>query len=100
MNQGTSLSFNRINYETSTLRRSLVYKLREHNVKHPHYATIVAWAEGKKVQIKDNYGKWHIDHIIECHRFDLTKPEEQRKCFHYSNQRPLWAIDNLSRKKS
>lgn len=49
----------------------------------------------------ENHSKdgWHIDHIIECWRFDLSKPEEQRKCFHYSNLRPLWAIDNLSRKK-
>ena len=47
----------------------------------------------------DNYGKWHIDHIIPCYTFDLTKPEEQERCFHYSNQRPLWAVDNLSRQR-
>lgn len=49
----------------------------------------------------DNYGVdgWHIDHIIPCYKFDLTKPEEQRKCFHYSNQRPLWAKENLSRSR-
>jgi hypothetical protein len=47
----------------------------------------------------DNYGKygWHLDHIKECYTFDLTKPEEQQKCFHYTNLRPLWAKDNLSR---
>ena len=43
----------------------------------------------------DNYGKWHIDHKIPCSRFDLKKIEEQKKCFHYTNQQPLWAIDNL-----
>lgn len=45
----------------------------------------------------DNYGEFHIDHIKPCASFDLTDPEEQKKCFHYSNLQPLWAIDNLSK---
>jgi hypothetical protein len=42
-----------------------------------------------------NYGEWHFDHIIPCASFDLTNPNEQKKCFHYSNIQPLWAGDNL-----
>ena len=42
-----------------------------------------------------NYGKWHVDHIKPCASFDLSKPEEQLLCFHYTNLQPLWAIDNL-----
>lgn len=45
-----------------------------------------------------NWGKiWHIDHIIPCAEFDLTDSEQQRQCFHYSNLRPLFARDNLSK---
>jgi len=47
----------------------------------------------------ENHGKWHIDHIRPCASFDLSKPEEQKKCFHYTNLRPLWAEENLRRKK-
>jgi len=41
--------------------------------------------------------EWHIDHIIPCCKFNLSKDEEQRKCFHYSNLQPLWASDNMKK---
>jgi hypothetical protein len=44
-----------------------------------------------------NFKTWHIDHIIPCYKFDLSIPEHQYECFHYTKQRPLWAKDNLSR---
>ena len=43
----------------------------------------------------ENYGQWHVDHIIPCAKFDLSEEVSQRECFHYTNLQPLWAIDNL-----
>jgi hypothetical protein len=40
-------------------------------------------------------GGWHIDHIIPCAAFDLSCPEQQKACFHFSNTQPLWKSDNL-----
>lgn len=45
---------------------------------------------------RENYGEvWHVDHIMPCAIFDLTKPEHQKRCFHFSNLQPLFARDNL-----
>ena len=46
-----------------------------------------------------NYGKWHIDHIKPVTKFDLTKPGELEKCFHYTNLQPMWARDNIRKNK-
>lgn len=40
---------------------------------------------------------WHIDHIQPICSFNLTKEEEQKKCFHYTNLQPLWWYENLSK---
>lgn len=45
----------------------------------------------------DNYGERHVDHIKPCAKFDLSKPDEQRACFHYTNLQPLWAKDNIAK---
>lgn len=45
----------------------------------------------------DNMGEWHLDHKKPCVLFDLTKDDEQKKCFHYTNIQPLWSNDNLKK---
>lgn len=46
----------------------------------------------------DNYGKyWEVDHIIPCAKFDLTDPEQQKICFHYTNLQPLECSVNRSK---
>jgi hypothetical protein len=40
---------------------------------------------------------WQMDHIIPCSSFNLLDPDQQQKCFHYTNLQPLWAKDNLAK---
>lgn len=51
------------------------------------------WGRGMSWQNQGLNG-WHIDHKIPCANFDLSKPEEQKNCFHYSNLQPMWAKEN------
>jgi hypothetical protein len=63
------------------------------------WPTLFAWIEGK-FQLGmtwNNHGLWHIDHIIPCVAFDLTKPVHQKTCFHYKNLQPLWGIENIKK---
>lgn len=47
----------------------------------------------------DNYGKWHVDHIIPISKFNITSVNDESflECWSLNNLRPLWAKDNLSK---
>ncbi len=47
----------------------------------------------------ENYGKWHVDHIIPISFFvfDSIDDVEFKMCWRLENLQPLWAKDNLSK---
>jgi hypothetical protein len=48
-------------------------------------------SKGKKV--------WQLDHIIPVNKFDLSKEEDCKACWNYTNLRPSWWEDNIKRSK-
>jgi hypothetical protein len=50
------------------------------------------------VNVQDNYCvDWVIDHIKPCALFDMSDPQQQRDCFHWSNLQPLTCVENSSK---
>lgn len=46
----------------------------------------------------DNHGVyWHIDHVKPCSSFDLTNQDDIKKCFNWSNVRPIEKTINLKK---
>lgn len=45
----------------------------------------------------DNYGQWHVDHILPVASFSFATPDDPgfRACWALTNLRPLWAKDNI-----
>lgn len=86
------------------LRHRIIYALKLSKTKKetPTTKLIGCTIEDLKIYIEsmfsptmtwENYGSyWQIDHIIPCINFDLTKLEEQYKCFHYTNLQPLFTV--------
>jgi len=46
----------------------------------------------------ENHGEvWHLDHVVPCRWFDLTRPDHQKACFHHSNINPEFARLNIAK---
>lgn len=46
----------------------------------------------------NNHGEyWHLDHVKPCESFDLTKTDQLKECFHWSNIQPLRWDKNIKK---
>ncbi|MDE3796955.1 hypothetical protein I7G59_06355 [Sinorhizobium meliloti] len=47
----------------------------------------------------DNYGEWHIDHIVPlaAHNYETPDDIDFKRAWALSNLQPLWAIDNMKK---
>lgn len=86
------------------IKRKEINNIKYHKTLELLGCSIIEFKEHLEKQFKEgmnwnNHKKfgWHIDHIIPTSSFDLSKEEEQKKCFHYINLQPLWWYDNLEK---
>jgi hypothetical protein len=114
-----SLNKDKIEWKLNKIKNNPTYKIKD-NLRHRIYMALKGTVKSKKTidllgtsidnlwnhleksfrpgMTKNNYGKiWHVDHKIPCAAFDLTKPEEQVKCFHFTNLQALFVKENLSK---
>ena len=102
-----------VQYKLTNIIRTRIYRaIKESNTKrHKSIEQLIGCnLDALKVYIESQFDSsmnwdnhsvygWHIDHIKPINTFDLTDIEQQKECFHYTNLRPLWSTDNLTRPK-
>lgn len=98
-----------IEYKIITDSRSRLHRLLKNNSKSLSTLDLIGCSISElKIHLEKqfkpgmswaNHSKdgWHIDHIKPCSSFDFKDPEQQKKCFHFSNLQPLWQKDNLKK---
>lgn len=47
----------------------------------------------------DNYGSWHLDHIMPLSSFDLADRKQFLLACNFTNYQPLWALDNIRKSR-
>lgn len=89
--------------------RTAIYQvLKENNIqKNGHYFEILKYSPEELIvhlenqftdgMTWDNYGKWHVDHIlpISVHNIVEIGDEEFMKCWSLSNLQPMWGEENI-----
>jgi hypothetical protein len=89
--------------------RTAIYQvLKENNVeKNGHYFEVLKYSPEELIshletQFKDgmswdNYGEWHVDHIIPITSFNIQEigDEEFMKCWSLNNLQPMWGEENI-----
>jgi len=96
-----------INFKISRNLRTRIWSVLKGKLKSEHTLELLGCSikqlkEHLHIQFRlgmswSNYGKWEVDHIRPCSNFNLSKTEEQYKCFNYTNLQPLWEKDNLAK---
>lgn len=88
-----------------------IYKLLKNNKMNLHWHELVEFNASELIEHLekqftpgmswDNYGEWHIDHIIPIAVWNYTSAEDKefKLCWSLSNLQPLWASDNQSKGK-
>ena len=89
--------------------RTAIYQvLKERNIqKNGHYFEILNYTPEQLIEhlenkftgdiTWDNYGEWHVDHIIPISSFDIKEigDKEFNKCWALENLQPLWGDENI-----
>jgi hypothetical protein len=94
----------------SNFRTAIYQVLKENNLeKNGHYFEILGYTPEELIlhlenQFKDgmtwdNYGDFHIDHIIPISSFNIQEigDEEFMKCWSLSNLQPMWGEENIKK---
>lgn len=100
----------RKNYVSSCFGRA-IYRTIGKNKKWRKWQAIVGYSSDellkhlesrfKRGMSFDNYGEWHIDHIIPVAAFDFASELDPDfvKCWSLTNLQPLWAKENMSEQR-
>jgi hypothetical protein len=89
--------------------RTAIYQvLKENNLqKNGHYFEILKYSPEDLIvhlenQFKDgmnwdNYGEWHVDHVLPISRHNIQEigDEEFMKCWSLNNLQPMWGQENI-----